>query len=226
VYKDQVDIVNLWTIETQRTFAENELWSILDEEDRRYVDSAITSNERFRRLLSRATLRHVVAQILGLTPCEIPVMRRGGKPTITFHGPPRFNVSVSNTQHMIAISVSADSPVGVDIEESNREEACAAVSDLAFRRSEMDLVGVTLGNGQVISSIHLWTAKEAAFKVMASPEDIFIPTDFAVELFAGRLTCQHKEMVCSISHTQFDGHCCAVAGSQAFNLVRRQLEMP
>jgi phosphopantetheinyl transferase len=226
VYKDQVDIVNLWTIEIERTFAENELWSILDEEDRRYVDSAITSDERFRRLLSRATLRHVVAQVLGLNPCDIPVMRRGGKPIITFHGLPIFNVSVSNTQHIIVISVSADSPVGVDIEENNREKACAAVSDLAFLDSEMDLVDVTLGNGQVISYVHLWTAKESAFKVMASPEDVFIPTDFVVDLFAGQLTCQHKGMVCSISHTQFDGHCCALAGSHAFNLVRRQLEIP
>lgn len=90
------------------------------------------------------------------------------------HGAPRLvcdsgtapYLSISHTQGYAAIILSADGPVGIDIEQRGRR-VMRVVSHYLMPDEETLLHAVTATDEQYLLALHLaWSAKEAAFKVL------------------------------------------------------------
>lgn len=109
--------------------ANHDLLAVLDDTERGRVQSLQRPADRGRSLLGAALLRVAVAAHLGVAPGEVTVDREcpecggpHGAPRITGPGAVTPWVSVSHSGLLVAVAVSADGPVGVDVQR---------VSDLA-----------------------------------------------------------------------------------------------
>lgn len=133
-----------------------------DEETGRH-QRFIFIRHRHQFLVSRALVRSVLAQYMGLDPAAVAFTKnRHGKPLLAGDCPLQFNLS--HTNGLIALAVARQHAVGVDVEYLSRQADIVKLAERYFSPQEtQDLYAlpVPAWNRRFFD---LWTLKEAYLK--------------------------------------------------------------
>lgn len=133
----------------------------LPENERSFRSGAAVSGAALLPLRSRAARRLILGRVCGKAPEKL-VFETGphGKPFLK--GGPHFSVSHCGDRFVIAVC--ADSPVGVDVENSARSADFDALSRRVMCRGELEEFSRLGATERRAFFIRIWTAKEAALK--------------------------------------------------------------
>lgn len=116
--------------------------------------------DRQRFLLGHGLLREVIGQVLNMDPRSIGFQRgRYGKPFLP-GTPLRFNLS--DTKDAVAIAITVEEELGVDIETMTRRVDHRSVSQHYFTEEEQ--AGIAAAADDKRRFLELWTRKEAVLK--------------------------------------------------------------
>ncbi len=152
---DDGTILGIWDIPESPEYLLSTIVLTGEEQDELQKRSGLQKKKQF--LAARATLAHLLGEQKPV--CYLP----GGRPFIP--GSTK-QISVSHSGNYVAVAVSADRPVGIDIE-------------LIPRNSLMKAKGYFLNDDELkqtagsdpVEMLHVyWSAKEALFKYAGNPE--------------------------------------------------------
>ncbi|WP_299596926.1 4'-phosphopantetheinyl transferase superfamily protein [uncultured Microbulbifer sp.] len=144
-------------------------------EEARALEALLSGDERLRRerykreearyqfLLSRALLRRVLGNICGQAPeTLIFQVADSGKPRLA--EVPELHFSLSHSGQWIALGVSCESDIGVDIEQPTRPRNFLSIARHYFHQDERTLLETAPPELLPVHFYRLWTMKEAFFK--------------------------------------------------------------
>ena len=172
----------IWLLDTRRvtTRAVTHASQQLGESSRRLLVSLTRAAIRRRFLISRALMRAAAASWSRCDPRDIAFHERPGQaPVINGGGAPVF-VSLSHTREWIACALDA-TPVGLDIEHTERPRDVVAMSALFF--AEAEHAWLLAQPDRAHAFYELWTGKEAMFKLQqqCGDERHLLDTHFHVD---------------------------------------------
>jgi 4'-phosphopantetheinyl transferase len=149
--------------QVQATF---ESW-LSDEECQRW-QRFMFPQDRLRFLQARALVRSVLARYLALAPAQLEFTRNAyGKPQL--HLPtatplPVVQFNLSHTQGLLALAVTVDDAIGVDVESVTRKVSMLALAERFFAASEVAMLQQCAPAELRERFFRLWTLKEAYVK--------------------------------------------------------------
>ena len=163
------------------------LWLVdgrsITDDDRIFFEQQLNADEaaryaRFVRpqrrrqfLLGRMLLRLALSRMMNLSINTIGVIERPGKsPGLliagSLHTQPGF--SLSHSRDWIACAVSTESAIGLDIEAIDSDRDFNGIAQTAFHANEAAWLQRQAGNMRVAAFYHLWSLKEAWYKLMSN----------------------------------------------------------
>ena len=149
------DEIHLWILEHGEGNFE-----ILSEQERTRMEYYQQEKDQLRYLFTQSSKREILGEYLKRPPQEIIFKENEhGKPSAE-----GLEFSISHTEGISLLAVSAQSPIGIDVERikplQDLNELVHRISSKAEKTSFK-----TLGNEQQLEKFyHLWTAKEAYLK--------------------------------------------------------------
>lgn len=139
--------------------------TLLDDEERRRVASFHFERDRRLSLVARAALRGLLGRYLQRDPRALRfVLGKQGKPALAT-GEVEFNVSHSGGH--VAVAISGDGPVGVDLEAIRPASDMLQLAERFFSPREADSVRAAADDDRPARFFAYWTAKEAVIKAAA-----------------------------------------------------------
>ncbi|WP_226701827.1 4'-phosphopantetheinyl transferase family protein [Microbulbifer elongatus] len=140
-----------------------ELATLLSAEEHRRQDSYKHTEGRHQFLLSRGLLRKVLGKISGKSPDQLEFDRLpSGKPLLVDF--PELHFSLSHSGQWIALAVSCEAPIGIDIEQPNKPRDFLRIARHYFHPQECTLLESPPRELMPMHFYRLWTMKEAFFK--------------------------------------------------------------
>lgn len=143
----------------------------------RYRDQLLDNGERtrlaqFKRaqaadqfLLGRALLRSALGELLGREPSSLRIERDGDdKPQLCDNDGWQFNLS--HSRDWVALAVSRDGHVGIDIESSARSNDIDGIAERFFQPQEAEWLQSLPNAERRHTFFTLWTLKEATVKAL------------------------------------------------------------
>ena len=119
---------------------------------------------RTRFILSHALLRHMLQPYLNTRPEDISFSTGPfGKPEIASANPRNIRFSMSVSGHLMAVAVTRQTPVGVDVEKLRHLPDADAIARDFFRSDETEMIK-THSETKSTAFLRLWTRKEALLK--------------------------------------------------------------
>lgn len=128
---------------------------------------------------TRALVREVLSRYASVAPEQWQFAANAwGRPEISGpSGAPRLRFNLTNTQGMVAIIVSSEHEVGLDVEPLDRDSETTAIADRYFSPSEVRALFSLPKDEQRARFFDYWTLKEAYIKAcgmgLAIPLDHF-----------------------------------------------------
>ncbi|GAB3020590.1 hypothetical protein GCM10027051_27320 [Niabella terrae] len=146
---------------TQVKATQEALESLLDEPEKRKSLSFRQTADRQRYLVARAGLKQLLANYGGVAAREVKLgVEANGKPYWDQPGVPRFNISHSGSQVLIAVG---PQDMGVDVEEVRPLEIREMLQ--VFSAAEQRYI---LATADTERFFRLWTRKEALLKALGT----------------------------------------------------------
>ena len=143
----------------EKNFA-NAYRSFLSIEEIRLAERRATEDLRREALVSFGLRRKILADLLNVSPATLVFdQQKHGKPALKKY-PLHFNVSHSGDFWVMLTD--DQHPVGIDVEDTQREVEFKALAQRFFTSKEADLVKNDNNPAEVFW--HLWTGKEALLK--------------------------------------------------------------
>jgi 4'-phosphopantetheinyl transferase len=156
--------IDIWfsTLDALRPRSE-EFRAMLDPSERERSERFRFDEDRERFLLGHGLLRWILGKYTDREPREL-VFHRGrfGKP---FLSGTRVQFNMSDTKDAVAVAVSTDVALGVDIETLSRRVDHEAVSEHYFTPEEVK--AMELADDPKLRFLEFWTRKEAVLKASA-----------------------------------------------------------
>lgn len=150
-------------------------WASIDatDRDRAFKIAGVADRKRF--VTGRFLLRQALSSVLGEDASSYTFRQNpNGKPLL-LNGPERvdgagLDFSVSHAGEAVAVAVSTEGRVGLDVERFQplAPEAVAA----AFSQNELEKLGSLPQNKRDNASIAAWSAKEAITKLLGCPDGL------------------------------------------------------
>ena len=132
------------------------------EEDRRLAAGIASRPRRTSFLAARSLLRELLARRLGCLPAAVPIVRQAdGRPRLGCGG---IELSLSHSDGWIAVALSADCAVGVDVEPVRPLAGMAEVVSQFFPPVARAEFVAASPAGQATVFFRWWTRIEAAVK--------------------------------------------------------------
>jgi 4'-phosphopantetheinyl transferase len=161
--------IQLWLVEDQ-SIMDPELLasykSLLTREDKKRYERLLFPQQKKQFLVSRALLRCVLADTLGLAPAELEFAKNDyGKPRLAMSDLPdslEFNLSHTNQLSVLALTRQGD--IGVDVEHLKRKVDMLKLAQRYFSQQEVDDLKTTEPLELNQRFFELWTLKEAYIK--------------------------------------------------------------
>jgi len=124
--------------------------------------------DRRRFIATRGQLRHVLASRIGIAPSEIDLKYgRLGKPFLSPRTPGRaLHFSVSRSEDVAVIALSATREVGVDIEALRPLPEADDIAALCFSAPEQELYRNLVPEERLVAFFRSWTRLEAVSKAL------------------------------------------------------------
>ncbi|MEO6053489.1 MAG: 4'-phosphopantetheinyl transferase superfamily protein [Chthoniobacterales bacterium] len=164
--------VQLWSVFLdQDATAVHKLYNLLNDEERLRAAKFKFDRDRIRWVVSRASLRIALGQWLNFPPAEIELsITDTGKPFVA-QTPISFNLS--HSENFTLIVITADEPVGVDIEPLNRgKELLTCTAEFLHPDEQALLEKDDIDKSRFL--IRTWCAKEAYLKATGTGLNIIL----------------------------------------------------
>lgn len=137
------------------------LADLLSADERGRADRFVRAVHRDRHIVGRARLRQILGSVTGTDPRDLVfTFNPQGKPALD--GGPHFNLS--HTGALAALAVSADGPLGIDIE--RHAEIEEAVARHSFSPAEYAALSRLAERDWQAGFYRCWTRKEAVIKAV------------------------------------------------------------
>lgn len=132
-------------------------------EEKVHLSKLLTPRARLNFSAGRFLVRRLLASHLGIAENEVVIRQDvNGKPYVL--NSPELHFNLSHTHGLVACAVSKVGPIGVDVENPQRE----TISELAWPRffcsEELAWLGGLNGDEKRAAFLRLWTHKEAVMK--------------------------------------------------------------
>jgi 4'-phosphopantetheinyl transferase len=119
---------------------------------------------RRRRILLRAALRRVLADVLRTAPRDVPLVVDGGRPVLHAGSRPQLGISCSASDGVGLVALTSGAAVGVDVQGVPGEGLARARAEGWLTRHEAGAIaGLPLAD-QAVAVARCWTQKEAVLK--------------------------------------------------------------
>ncbi len=120
---------------------------------------------RMLRMQQRFLLRLLLGAYLGKAGRDVPIRRgRAGKPELIGGDASRLGFSLSHSGPWLAVAVSDGTPVGIDIEPSDRRPRWQRLARRYFPADEAETLCASDGDAGCRRFLAHWTAREALVK--------------------------------------------------------------
>lgn len=134
----------------------------LSERDAAHALRIPHAGERKRFVVGRHLLRRALTEAIGEERCFEVEQRGGGKPHLV-HGPPHLDFSISHAEGAVAVAVSMQGRVGLDIERSVGLDPDSIAS--VFSARELAALAELPAAEKPRACLRAWIEKEAAGKL-------------------------------------------------------------
>jgi 4'-phosphopantetheinyl transferase len=153
--------------------------AILDASERHGIAGIEGHDDRRLAIAGRAFLRLTLARYLGVPPAQIPVSRaNSGRPEIGLPVRERpIHVSLSASGNLVALAVTEDGPVGVDVEPLSGRRFSPDLADVVLSEREERALEAIPEEFRLAWLVRTWVAKEAVLKALGvglsvPPQDV------------------------------------------------------
>ena len=140
--------------------------SLLTPDEQARVDRFVYREERHVRLVARASLRLLLAEFTGVPAPDFRFRYNDyGKPFV--QDPPEYvgvRFNVSHTKDLIAVYISADHEVGVDVESVRPMSDLCSIAERFFAPPEVDDLRTRENESATQRFFQYWTLKESYIK--------------------------------------------------------------
>ena len=144
---------------------EREFRKILSSDELKRADRFIRKEHGLQFLTGRATLRHLLATYIGVSPEEIDFeYNKFGKPSLKI-SEHNITFNVSNTKTLAVIAITRENPVGIDIEQHRERLELEKIARRYFSESEVDALFSLKPEDRAQAFYRCWSSKEAFMKV-------------------------------------------------------------
>ncbi len=169
----QLDVVNVWIRTLQASSAmERACYEVLTSEERERAARFRIERPRNDFILTRGTLRSLLAGYIGVTPQELSFRYTAhGKPLLNGQSDLRFNVS--HTDGLALIAVVKAREIGVDVEKISAAPDVRKLAERFFSIQERRSLEPLSGDELQAAFFRCWTRKEAYVK--ARGEGLSLP---------------------------------------------------
>ena len=156
-------------------------WEVLDDGERARADRFVVDEVKRRFVLSHAALRLILARRLGGDWRDIRYDTvANGKPCLAGSAAGRLEFNMSHSGDLMVVALSADRPVGVDVEAWRPIDRLRGLAETILAARELTVFdGLSPGDASRVL-LRLWTFKEAVVKAMGlglsvEPRSIALP---------------------------------------------------
>jgi 4'-phosphopantetheinyl transferase len=169
----QPDIVNVWVRTLQVPSAiESTCYEVLTSEERERAARYRVERPRNDFVLTRGTLRSLLARYVGMTPQELSLRySEYGKPLLD--GPFDLRFNVSHTDGLALIAIVRAREIGIDVEKINAAPEVRKLAERFFSVRERHFLECLSGEELQVAFFRCWTRKEAYVK--ARGEGLSLP---------------------------------------------------
>jgi len=178
------DVVHVWMRWLQVAPAlEAELYALLSPDEREQTSRFRVERARRAFILTRGTLRSLIAVYVGKAPHELALKRtHHGKPLLD--GPFDLRFNVSHTEGLALLAFARKREIGVDVEKIRPQPDARKLAERFFSISERSELAHLSGSELQRAFFRCWSRKEAYIK--ARGEGLSLPLDqFDVSIAVG-----------------------------------------
>ena len=152
--------MKLWWLNPETVAQTPDLLALLNAEERAQHQRFIPPLKRHEYLVTRALVRTVLGEHLGLDPRLVHfTYNRWGRPEV-----PNLHFNVTHTEGLIALLVSTEHEVGIDTERIARAPRLLALAPNVFAPKELAALWALPTEHQAHRALTLWTLKESYIK--------------------------------------------------------------
>ncbi|WP_078083830.1 4'-phosphopantetheinyl transferase family protein [Microbulbifer mangrovi] len=167
IFPDAMSLPAVWLLRSDDVAADSDdakaLERLLSPDEHARRDRYRTSEARHQFLLGRALLRRVLGKISDQPPEALRFSRNeSGKPLLA--SMPGLHFSLSHSGQWIALAVSCEAPIGIDIEQPSKPRDFLRIAHHYFHPQECTLLESPPFELMPMHFYRLWTMKEAFFK--------------------------------------------------------------
>lgn len=157
-------VAAVWTVDlTDARWDVEEAAGTLHPDELRRADGAAPAARR-RRILLRASLRRVLADVLGAEPGAVPLVVEDGRPLLHREHRPQLGISCSAHAGLGLVALTSGAPVGVDVQGVAGEGLARARAEGWLTPREERSVADLPAAAQALAVARCWTQKEAVLK--------------------------------------------------------------
>ena len=150
-------------------FSEDD-FALLSLDERQRALKYLTASDRGRFVQGRAGLRRLLSRYSGENPATIRfAYGPRGKPFLA--GTPMVRFNLSHSEDKVAVVISMNREVGIDIENSRRDRDYVRFAERLFTREEREWLLAQPQERLRASFYRAWTSKEAYFKALGTGLD-------------------------------------------------------
>ena len=188
------------------------LWRIDDLEDIMDPNNELNSDD-YQIFLSRKA-NHMKRQFLAsrkLIALVDPDLKVSYKDDIPFLSDNR-SISISHSEEMVAILISKESGIGVDVEKINKK-----VDSIKSKFLNQKEISYLSGDGETRNLTRAWTAKEAIYKALRKPGIIFSENilleefDSEAKSGIGKFISSNQEKIFKLYFYDLDDYCLTIS---------------
>jgi 4'-phosphopantetheinyl transferase len=196
------------------------LSQLLTRSERETADTFRQTSDARCTELRYGLLRIILEEFTGFEPGELVIIKsENGKPSLALpRGYPVVSFSTSNTKEMVAIGITKNNNIGIDIVKMDRRYPFQDTAEYLFTDEEKALIAGTEPNQRYRQFFRIWALKEALLKAtggtvqMMSDMDVsgVIKNSFVHDFCSityQDTQCQFFIHECGCDH----GHHCAIA---------------
>ncbi|MFC5474823.1 4'-phosphopantetheinyl transferase superfamily protein [Paraherbaspirillum soli] len=196
------------------------------EEVRRYQRFVRPVRQR-EYLVGRVLLRFAVAGLTAIAPDEVGVVERSNNaPLLVLPGTTACHpwFSLSHSRGWVACAISADTPLGLDIEALDGSRDLDGLGLAAFSAAENSWLSSHAGAARIAAFYDLWSGKEALYKLMSNTDN----SSAMPELVAGgvKLASGPDWHVRKLPHPEFAISLCSLDPLASIGLTSLAGETP
>lgn len=180
----------IWLLDSRRlsagSLAAGAAW--LGPSERQRLAGFVRAGRRLQFIAGRALLRATLAPLLGVAPAAVALLeRRGNAPLLDVPGRAAPCFSLSHSGPWIACAVSADAPVGLDIECIDATRNITELAAQVFDAAQQAMLAGLAPAARMAAFYTMWCTAEAQYKlgVPAAHTSILDHPGFKIALCSG-----------------------------------------